>query len=104
MTPFNCELSREDHRWVQEWNCDIGRVDDEGFLFASDRIKDMIISGGENIYPTEIERSSFARNDYLPPKLPRGQVKVLNDAGMPVAHFRRGTKEVLKNDKTVRTI
>jgi len=59
----------------------------------------MIISGGENIYPTEIERSSFARNDYLPPKLPRGQVKVLNDAGMPVAHFRRGTKEVLKTTK-----
>ena len=34
---------------------DIGHVDDEGFLFVSDRIKDMIISGGENVYPAEIE-------------------------------------------------
>lgn len=34
---------------------DIGHVDDEGFLFVSDRIKDMIISGGENVYPAEVE-------------------------------------------------
>jgi acyl-CoA synthetase (AMP-forming)/AMP-acid ligase II len=35
---------------------DMGRVDDEGFLFVEDRLKDMIISGGENIYSPEIER------------------------------------------------
>jgi acyl-CoA synthetase (AMP-forming)/AMP-acid ligase II len=35
---------------------DLGKVDDEGFLFVEDRIKDMIISGGENIYSPEIER------------------------------------------------
>jgi len=35
---------------------DVGKVDDEGFLFVEDRIKDMIISGGENIYSPEIER------------------------------------------------
>jgi acyl-CoA synthetase (AMP-forming)/AMP-acid ligase II len=34
---------------------DGGRVDEEGFLYMTDRIKDMIVSGGENIYPTEIE-------------------------------------------------
>jgi fatty-acyl-CoA synthase len=34
---------------------DMGHLDDEGFLFVSDRIKDMIISGGENVYPAEIE-------------------------------------------------
>lgn len=34
---------------------DTGYLDDEGFLFISDRLKDMIISGGENIYPAEIE-------------------------------------------------
>jgi acyl-CoA synthetase (AMP-forming)/AMP-acid ligase II len=35
---------------------DLGRVDDEGFVFVEDRLKDMIISGGENIYSPEIER------------------------------------------------
>lgn len=35
---------------------DIGYVDDEGFYFIVDRIKDMIISGGVNIYPAEIEQ------------------------------------------------
>ena len=34
---------------------DIGYFDEDGFLFLVDRSKDMIISGGENIYPTEIE-------------------------------------------------
>jgi len=34
---------------------DIATVDDEGYLTIVDRLKDMIISGGENIYPAEIE-------------------------------------------------
>jgi len=34
---------------------DAGRLDDEGFLFICDRVKDMVVSGGENIYPREIE-------------------------------------------------
>ena len=34
---------------------DIGYLDVEGYLFLQDRVKDMIISGGENIYPTEVE-------------------------------------------------
>ena len=35
---------------------DIGHLDDEGFLFITDRKKDMIIRGGENIYCVEIEQ------------------------------------------------
>jgi long-chain acyl-CoA synthetase len=34
---------------------DIGQVDDDGFLYVVDRKKDMIIRGGENIYPAELE-------------------------------------------------
>ena len=34
---------------------DIGEIDDDGYLYIKDRMKDMIISGGENIYPAEIE-------------------------------------------------
>jgi fatty-acyl-CoA synthase len=35
---------------------DVGVRDEEGYFFIVDRIKDMIISGGENIYPAEVER------------------------------------------------
>jgi fatty-acyl-CoA synthase len=35
---------------------DVGYLDDEGFLFLTDRRKDMIISGGENIASSEVER------------------------------------------------
>jgi long-chain acyl-CoA synthetase len=39
---------------------DIGHLDDEGFLFITDRKKDMIIRGGENIYCVEIEQRLVA--------------------------------------------
>ncbi len=36
---------------------DAGYIDGDGFLYIHDRIKDMIISGGENIYPAEVENA-----------------------------------------------
>jgi fatty-acyl-CoA synthase len=34
---------------------DIGYLDEDGFLYIADRVKDMIITGGENVYPAEVE-------------------------------------------------
>lgn len=36
---------------------DVAVLDEDGFVFIQDRIKDMIISGGENIYPAEVENA-----------------------------------------------
>jgi acyl-CoA synthetase (AMP-forming)/AMP-acid ligase II len=44
---------------------DIGRMDREGYMYIMDRKKDMIISGGENIYPAEIEDSLLANPKIL---------------------------------------
>lgn len=35
---------------------DAGHIDDEGFVFVIDRIKDLVITGGENVFPQEVER------------------------------------------------
>jgi O-succinylbenzoic acid--CoA ligase len=35
---------------------DLGRIDDEGFLYVEDRIDDMIVTGGENVVPAEVEQ------------------------------------------------
>ncbi len=39
---------------------DAGYLDEDGYLFIRDRVKDMIISGGENIYPAEVENALYA--------------------------------------------
>jgi long-chain acyl-CoA synthetase len=46
---------------VDQWlhTGDGGYLDDEGFLFIVDRVKDMIISGGENVYSTEVENAIY---------------------------------------------
>ncbi len=44
---------------------DVGRLDEEGFLYILDRKKDMIISGGVNIYPAEIEEVLREHPDVL---------------------------------------
>ncbi len=51
--------------WDNGWfrSGDIGIIDSNGYLFIVDRIKDMIISGGENVYPREVEEVLYAYPD-----------------------------------------
>ena len=64
-------ITRSKHNMIAYWNRekataetlrdgwlytgDIARMDADGYVFIADRSKDMIISGGENVYPAEIE-------------------------------------------------
>jgi acyl-CoA synthetase (AMP-forming)/AMP-acid ligase II len=52
------ELGR---RWLRTG--DVGRLDEEGFLYIVDRKKDMILSGGQNVYPADIEAVMFGHPD-----------------------------------------
>jgi long-chain acyl-CoA synthetase len=44
---------------------DVGRVDEDGFLFITDRVKDMIVAGGSNIYPAEVESALVQHPDVV---------------------------------------
>jgi acyl-CoA synthetase (AMP-forming)/AMP-acid ligase II len=60
-------------------------MDDEGFVYIQDRVKDMIVSGGENVYPREIEDVLF-------------QHPAVADAaviGVPDAQFGEAVKAVI---------
>ena len=50
-------------RWLRTG--DIGKLDEEGFLYLVDRKKDLIISGGQNIYPADIEAVFLGHPDVL---------------------------------------
>jgi long-chain acyl-CoA synthetase len=60
------------------WTGDVGRLDGEGYLFLLDRSKDMIISGGENVYCTEVEDALY------------GHAAVLEAAVFGVPHEKWG--------------
>ena len=53
----------DDEGWVRTG--DAAYMDEDRYLFIHDRMKDMIISGGENIYPAEVESAIYGHPDIL---------------------------------------
>ncbi|KQT35299.1 hypothetical protein ASG29_04155 [Sphingomonas sp. Leaf412] len=64
---------------------DAGCLDADGYLFIKDRLKDMIVSGAENIYPAEVENALADHPDVA-------QVAVI---GVPDAHWGEAVKAVV---------
>ncbi|MCX5810701.1 MAG: AMP-binding protein [Proteobacteria bacterium] len=53
----------KDAFWGRDWlrTGDIGRQDSNGYLYIVDRLKELIITGGENVYPREVEEALYAK-------------------------------------------
>ena len=49
------------HGWLRTG--DAGYIDEDGYVYIHDRVKDMIISGAENIYPAEVESAIYGHPD-----------------------------------------
>jgi acyl-CoA synthetase (AMP-forming)/AMP-acid ligase II len=64
---------------------DIGHVDDGGFVFISDRLRDMIITGGENVYSQEVEQAVAAHPSVA-------EVAVI---GVPDDHWGESVKAIV---------
>ncbi|WP_420453814.1 acyl-CoA synthetase [Ilumatobacter sp.] len=77
-------------RWLKTG--DAARVDDEGFVYIVDRWKDMYISGGENVYPAEVENVLYQ----LPEVAEAAVIGVPNDrwgeAGLAVLALKPGAE------------
>jgi long-chain acyl-CoA synthetase len=59
MTEYWQKKEQTEESLVDGWyrTGDAGRIDESGYLFLADRVKDMIVSGGENIYSIEVENA-----------------------------------------------
>lgn len=55
--PDATKSTMSDDGWIRTG--DAGYLDEDGYLYIHDRVKDMIISGGENVYPAEVESAIY---------------------------------------------
>ncbi|WP_235538576.1 class I adenylate-forming enzyme family protein [Sphingomonas sp. Root710] len=69
---------------------DLARIDEEGFLFIIDRIKDMLIRGGENIYCIEVENILYDHPDVIDAAVVGIPHKTLGEEPGAVVHLRTG--------------
>ncbi len=58
--PDATEKAIDEEGWFHSG--DVGYLDEEGYLYICDRVKDMVISGGENVYPAEVESVLFGHD------------------------------------------
>ena len=70
---------------------DIGRFDDDGFLYLVDRAKDMIIRGGENVYCVEVEEALFEHPDVVDAAVVGVPHKVLGEEVKAVVQLKPGS-------------
>jgi long-chain acyl-CoA synthetase len=69
---------------------DVGRFDDDGYLTLVDRVKDLIIRGGENIYPKEIEDVLYAHPGVLEAAVVGQQDQVFGEQPVAFVALRAG--------------
>ena len=70
---------------------DIGRFDDDAFLYLVDRAKDMIIRGGENVYCVEVEEALFEHADVIDAAVVGVPHKVLGEEVKAVVQVKAGS-------------
>ena len=70
---------------------DIGRFDEDGFLYLVDRAKDMIIRGGENVYCVEVEQVLFEHPDVVDAAVVGVPHKVLGEEVKAVVQLKPGS-------------
>ncbi|MCB0555716.1 MAG: long-chain fatty acid--CoA ligase [Phaeodactylibacter sp.] len=76
---------------------DMVREDEEGYLFVVDRIKNMFISGGENVYPAEVERVLLAHEDISEAAVIGAPDEKWGEVGKAFVVAREGAKLTAEN-------
>jgi long-chain acyl-CoA synthetase len=79
---------------------DIGRFDDDGFLYLVDRAKDMIIRGGENVYCVEVEEVLFEHPDVIDAAVVGVPHKVLGEEVKAVVQLKPGATATVESLRT----
>lgn len=111
----NPEATAADRHGIWQRSGDVGKFDADGFLYITDRKKELIITGGSNVYPREIEETLHAHPDVqeaivigIPSERWGEQVHALvvtrSQAGFDDAAFLDWCRERLGTDKRPRSV